>query len=116
MLMVFVQPSVFTRREHRDNDEAGVDVAECQGVECQERTKLCLAVGAHQDHVLRTDAILARAIHGRFVTHHHARFQGHGVLLHANALRSLMHVEAMSYAMSRAVQVVDASIPQGFAG
>ena len=44
MLMVFVQPSVFTRREHRDNDEAGVDVAECQGVECQERTKLCLVL------------------------------------------------------------------------
>ena len=114
MLMILVQPSVLTWREHGDDDEAGVNVTECQRVECQELAKLCLAVRTYHNHVLCANAILTGAIHRRLVAHHHACLQSHGVLLHTNALRAFMHVEAMANTMPGAMQVVDTGIPQRF--
>ena len=69
-----------------------------------------------QDHILGTDAVFAGAVYGRFVTHHHARFQDYRVFFHADALRPFMYVQAMADAVAGSVQIVDAGIPQSFTG
>ena len=51
-----------------------------------------------------------------FVRGQHAGFQRHRVFVHADALRSFVHVEEVSHAVPRAVQVVHAALPNGHTG
>ena len=91
-LMIAVEPSMFPSRKHRYVHQSSVDKAECDGLEGEEFSELRLTVFMDHNHILGTNAILSCAIHGRFVTHHHSRFENDRILFHADTLRTFVYI------------------------
>ena len=116
LAVVLVQPVRFCRGQQAADDAFGADGAEGDGLELQVAAKQPFARRHGEYEVLRADAVTAGLIDARLVAGDHARAQGDGVLVHADALRPFVDVEEVAYAVSRAVQEVHAVLPDGHAG
>ena len=57
------------------------------------------------DYILVPYTVLTLDIRGRLIGDHHTLHQRHPVLLHADALRALMHAQIVAYTVAGAVQV-----------
>ena len=113
--VVFVQPACLFVGEQMTEQGSGVDGAERHCLEAEVGAEHAFACGDREHQVFRADAVAAFLVDSRLVGSEHSCLQAYRVFVHADALRSFVHVEEMSYAVPCAVQEVHAVLPDGHA-
>ena len=114
--MVAVQPLSLLRSQHIRQDRRRVDRCKGERLEPEELAERCCRSGNDEQGVLDAHAELPLEIDPRLVGDGHPRPERRRPPLHANLVRTFMHIQITSNPMSRTVQVVIPLAPHRFAG
>ncbi len=113
--VVAVEPFGFLFVEQAAVYRYHVDGAEGERFELEERAELGFETGQDELGVFYTDTVPPFFVYTRFVGYRHAGKQRGGYMVHPDLVRAFVYAEARSYAVARAVQIVDAFLPHRIA-
>ena len=114
--MIVVQPAPLSISKQLSHNRFGIYRTERQCLKSQEATALRFLVRNHQQGVLDTHTETAFQVDTRLVSHRHTCTQLSRFPLHTNLVRSFVNVQVATDTVTRTMQEVQTSLPQGLTG
>ena len=114
--MVTVEPLCFLRKQQFPENRRRIDGTERERFELEELSELCFLVRGDEQCVLDTHAKLPGEIDTGLIGNSHARHQWGWFPLHTELMRTFMYIQISSYAMTRAMQIIQTLAPQRLTG